>query len=128
LPSQSAVSISAKQTLALSDVIIDSIQDIKGKRIVRLDLREIEDSPADFFIICEGESNVQVKSICNSIRQNARTERGERPGSIEGMDTGLWVCMDYFDIVVHVFSPETREFYDLESLWSDAPVQSFEDL
>lgn len=128
LPSQSTASISAEQTLALSDVIIDSIQDIKGKRIVRLDLREVEDSPADFFIVCEGESTVQVKSICNSIRMRARNERAERPGSIEGMDTGLWVCMDYFDIVVHIFSPEAREFYDLESLWSDAPVQTYEDI
>jgi len=128
LPSQPAVSISAKQTLALSEIIIDSIQDIKGKRIVRLDLREVEDSPADFFIVCEGESSVQVKSIAGSVRQRARNERGERPASIEGMETGLWVCMDYFDIVVHIFSPEAREFYDLESLWSDAPVQTYEDI
>jgi len=128
LASQPAVSNSAKQTLALSELIVDSIQDIKGKSIVRLDLREIEDSPADFFIVCEGESNVQVKAISNSIRQRARNEMGERPGSIEGTETGMWVCMDYFDIVVHIFSPEAREFYDLESLWSDAPAHSYEDI
>lgn len=95
---------------------------------MRLDLREIEDSPADFFIVCEGESTVQVKAISGNVRQRARNERGERPGSIEGMETGMWVCMDYFDIVVHIFSPEAREFYDLESLWSDAPVQTYEDI
>ncbi|MFK8055391.1 MAG: ribosome silencing factor [Saprospiraceae bacterium] len=128
MSSQPAVSTSAKQTLALSEIIVDSIQDIKGKRIVRLDLREIEDSPADFFIVCEGESTVQVKAISGNVRQRARNERGERPGSIEGMETGMWVCMDYFDIVVHIFSPEAREFYDLESLWSDAPVQTYEDI
>ncbi len=128
MPNQPTVSLSDQQTLALSEIIVDSIQDIKGKRIVRLDLREIEDSPADFFIICEAESNVQVRAIANSVRQRARNERGERPGSIEGLETGLWVCMDYFDIVVHIFSPESREFYDLESLWSDAPVLTYEDI
>jgi ribosome-associated protein len=127
LPKQPTVSLSAEQTLALSEIIIDSIQDIKGKRIVRLDLREIEDSPADFFIVCEADSNVQVRAIANNVRLRARNERAERPGSIEGLETGLWVCMDYFDIVVHIFSPESREFYDLESLWSDAPAQTYED-
>jgi len=112
LSSQSAVSTSVKQTLALSDLIVDSIQDIKGKRIVRLDLREIEDSPADFFIVCEGESNVQVKSIANSIRQRARNEMGERPGSIEGTETGLWVCMDYFDIEGTILSNRRSFLYD----------------
>ena len=128
MPTQPSVSLSAKQTVALSEIIVDSIQDIKGKRIVRLDLREIEDSPADFFIICEAESNVQVRAISGNIRQRARNERAERPGSIEGLETGLWVCMDYFDIVVHIFSPESREFYDLESLWSDAPTLTYEDI
>ncbi len=127
MPKQPTVSLSAEQTLALSEIIIDSIQDIKGKRIVRLDLREIEDSPADFFIVCEADSNVQVRAIANNVRLRARNERAERPGSIEGLETGLWVCMDYFDIVVHIFSPESREFYDLESLWSDAPAQTYED-
>ncbi len=131
MPNQTAASLpetSAAYSQELTDLIVDSIQDIKGKRIVSIDLREVDDSPSDFFIICEGESNVQVRAIADNVQRRARAEYGERSGQIEGLQAGNWVCIDYFNTVVHVFSPEARSFYDLESLWSDAPSTSYEDL
>ena len=123
-----AVVDSPRTETAFVDLVVDSIQDIKGKRVVSIDLREVEDSPADFFIICEGESQVQVRAIAENVRRRARAEAGERAPSVEGLQASKWVCLDYFDTVVHVFHPETRSFYDLESLWSDAPTVSYEDV
>ncbi len=110
---------------ALNDLIIDSIQDIKGKKIVKLDLRGLGATPTDFFIICEGESNTQVKSIAENIRKRVKEETGVLPSHFEGVQDGLWALMDYFNVVVHVFRPEKRTFYDLESLWSDAAFTEY---
>ena len=120
-----------KETLtaeALTDLIVDSIQDIKGKNIVKLDLRQLDDSPADFFIICEGSSNTQVKSIADNVHYRLKKEAGNLPLSTEGQQNALWICLDYFDIVVHVFYGETRKFYELEELWSDAIFTEYETL
>ena len=113
---------------ALTNLIIDCIQDIKGKNIVRLDLREIDDSPTDFFIICDGESTTQIRAIANNVRDKIKEEIGLLPSFTEGQDASKWVLVDYFDIVVHVFYPETREFYELEDLWSDAIVTEYQDI
>lgn len=110
---------------ALNDLIIDSIQDIKGKNIVKLDLRGLEATPTDFFIICEGESNTQVKAIAENIRKRVKEEAGIFPSRVEGLQDGLWALMDYFNVVVHVFYPEKRAFYDLENLWSDAAFTEY---
>ncbi len=110
------------------DLIIDSIQDIKGKNILQLDLRGVQGAPADYFIICEGDSTVQVSSIANNIYKRMKNEIGQMPISYEGKDHSKWVLIDYFDIVVHVFYPETREFYNLEALWNDAKFKKYEDL
>lgn len=113
---------------AFNDLIIDSIQDIKGQNIVQLDLRHIEDSPTDFFIICDGNSNTQVKAIANNIFKRIREEVNEKPRNLEGMQSGKWVCLDYLSTVVHVFYNETRRFYDLERLWSDAKFTEYDSL
>lgn len=115
-------------TEQLNNLIIDSIQDIKGTKIVKLDLRELEDAPTDFFIICEGASNTQVKAISDNIALRVKRELGVYPSHVEGEKNALWVCIDYFTTVVHVFYPETRSFYELESLWSDATFTEFESL
>lgn len=118
-----------KPTLeAMNDLIVDSIQDIKGKNIVKLDLRRLGDGPADFFIICEGTSTTQVKAIADNIHKRLREEFGVSPNHIEGTKSALWVCIDYFNTVVHVFHPETRTFYELEDLWSDASVTQYDSL
>lgn len=112
----------------LNDLIIDSIQDIKGKNIVRLDLRRLGDAPTDFFVICEGSSTTQVKSIADNVYKRLKEETGNLPIHMEGHQSAHWVCLDYFDIVVHVFYPETRKFYQLEELWSDASFTEIENL
>ncbi|MDX1940899.1 MAG: ribosome silencing factor [Saprospiraceae bacterium] len=111
-----------------NDLIIDSIQDIKGKNIVQLDLRHIEDAPADFFIICEGESSTQVKAISDNIYRRLKEEARTGPVHVEGQRNSRWICMDYFPTVVHIFYKETRAFYELEDLWSDAIFTEYENL
>lgn len=110
----------------LNKLIIDSIQDIKGKKIVKLDLRALDDTPTDFFIICEGESSTQVKAISENISRRLKLEGNTFPTHLEGQNNAHWICIDYFYTVVHIFHPETREFYELEDLWSDAKVTSYD--
>lgn len=117
-----------QSTEELNNLIIDSIQDIKGKNIVKLDLRRLYDAPTDFFIICEGSSTTQVKAIADNVYRRLKDEAGNMPLHVEGQQSAHWICLDYFDIVVHVFYPETRQFYQLEELWSDASFSEIESL
>jgi ribosome-associated protein len=110
---------------AFNDLIIDAIQDIKGKNIVKIDLRRLKERPTDFFIICEGDSIVQVRAIAERIRTRVRDEAGRRPGHLEGGTNSVWILVDYFDVVVHVFHPEMRSFYQLERLWSDGDFTEY---
>lgn len=112
----------------LNDIIVDAIQDIKGKNIIKMDLRHLEDAPTDFFIICEGDSTTQVNAIAGNINKRLKTELAVFPNHIEGTNNSTWVCLDYFNTVVHVFYHETRSFYELEDLWGDAKVTHFETL
>jgi ribosome-associated protein len=100
--------------------ILSGIEDVKGKDINILDLREIENTVCDYFIICEGTSNTQVNAIVNSIQKKVSKELKDKPWHIEGEDNAEWVLMDYVNIVVHVFQKHIREYYDIESLWGDA--------
>jgi ribosome-associated protein len=113
---------------AINDLIIDSIQDIKGQNILKLDLRALDDAPTDFFIICEGESTTQVKALADNVQYRLKEEGGQYPFHNEGHQNARWICLDYFDTVVHVFHRETRNFYELEELWSDARFTSYESL
>lgn len=112
----------------LNELILDSIQDIKGKKIQKLDLRHLDDAPTDYFFICEGSSNTQVKSIADNIYKRVKEEAGTLPLHFEGQRNALWICLDYFNVVIHVFYKETREFYQLEDLWSDAIFTEYETL
>jgi len=112
----------------LNALIIDAIQDIKGKNIVKLDLRHLDEAPTEFFIICDGDSNTQVKAIADNIYYRLKKEAFELPTTLEGQQNSLWVLLDYFSVVVHVFYKETRAFYELEDLWSDALFTEYETL
>lgn len=113
---------------SLNDLIVDSITDIKGKKIVVLDLRALEDASTDFFIICEGDSATQIRSIADNIHYRLKTEAGVQPtNGVEGKQSARWICLDYFSTVVHVFYRETRQFYGLEDLWHDAKATWYED-
>lgn len=115
-------------TEALNDTIVDAIQDIKGKRIIKIDLRKLYDAPTDYFIVCETESNVQARAVTDSIYRKVKENLQITPSHIEGGLQSTWIVMDYFDTVVHVFQRETRAFYELEDLWSDGKTTEYADL
>ena len=112
----------------LNETILDAISDIKGKNVVKLDLTAVEDSPTDFFIICEGDSITQVRALADNIKRRVKDEMSTHPAHLEGQMNAKWICVDYFSTVVHVFYPETREFYGLEELWSDAVVTEYDQI
>ena len=115
-------------TEALNDLIVDSIQDIKGKNVMVLDLRKLDEAPTDYFIVCEGESNTQVKAISENIHLRLKKEANQPASHVEGKENSQWICMDYFTTVVHVFHKEARKFYELEELWNDAEFTEYENL
>jgi ribosome-associated protein len=104
--------------------IIKGIEDVKGLDIDILDLRGIENSVCDYFVICNGNSNTQVNAIVGSVQKGVSKELKDKPWHIEGTDVGEWVLMDYVSIVVHVFQKHIREYYNIESLWGDAKITS----
>lgn len=120
--------VSTPELDEMNDMIVDAIRDIKGTNIIKIDLSELDDAPAKFFIIAEGESTVQVKSIASNVNKRLRKELGHKSGHLEGMKDAKWVLIDYFDTIVHIFYPETRQFYDIEGLWSDANFTEYQDL
>ncbi len=102
--------------------IIKGIDDVKGEDVQLLDLREIENTVCDYFVICSGNSNTQVKAISGSIQKNVSKNLKDKPWHIEGEVNAEWVLMDYVNVVVHVFQKQIREYYDIESLWGDAKI------
>jgi ribosome-associated protein len=104
---------------ALAESIAAAALDRKAADLAILDLRDIS-SIADFFVICTGRSDVHVRAICNRVEEKL-ADQDERPVAREGVAHGRWALLDYGDVVVHVFQPESRTFYDLERLWSHAP-------
>ncbi|KAB5486569.1 MULTISPECIES: ribosome silencing factor [Flagellimonas] len=114
---------SADELIAL---ILHGIEDVKGVDINLLDLREIENTVCDYFIICNGTSNTHVNAIVSSIQKTVSKAIQDKPWHIEGSDNAEWVLMDYVNVVVHVFQKHIREFYDIEGLWGDAKVTMVE--
>lgn len=102
----------------LFKTILKAIQDKKGVKIISLDLRKIDEAVADFFILCEAQSHIQIKSIADNIEEMVLKENDEKPYHTEQGDQ--WTLVDYVNIVVHIFQHEQRGFYNLESLWEDA--------
>ncbi|CAM3939143.1 ribosome silencing factor [Flavobacterium antarcticum] len=106
--------------------IIKGIEEVKGSNIDILDLREIDNSACDYFVICDGTSNTQVSAIVNSIQKTVSKELKDKPWHVEGSENAEWVLMDYVNIVVHVFQKHIREYYNIESLWGDAKITTIE--
>lgn len=106
--------------------ILFGIEEVKGNHINILDLREIENTVCDYFIICDGTSNTHVNAIVNSIQKTVSKGLKDKPWHIEGSDNSEWVLMDYVNVVVHVFQTQTREYYDIEGLWGDAKLTAIE--
>jgi ribosome-associated protein len=104
-------------------VISKAIQDKKGENLISMDLRKIPEAVADFFVICEASSTTQVKAIADYIEVMVKEDCGENAFHHEGYTAMQWIIVDYINVVVHVFQPETRKFYKLEELWNDAVVE-----
>ena len=107
-------------------LIIKGIEDVKGNDINILDLREIENTVCDYFVICNGNSNTQVNAIVGSVQKVVSKQLKEKPWHVEGEQNGEWVLMDYVSIVVHVFQKHIREYYNIESLWGDAKITTID--
>lgn len=115
-----------KETDQLITQILKGIEDVKGQDIEILDLREIENTVCDYFIICNGTSNTQVNAIVNSVQKTVSKSIKENPWHVEGSSNAEWVLLDYVHVVVHVFQKHIREFYDIEGLWGDAKIVKIE--
>jgi ribosome-associated protein len=107
----------------LADTIAELAADRKAQEIVQLDLRGMI-GYTDYFVICTGRSDRQVKAIHDAIHAGLKAEHGILPRRIEGLGEASWILIDYLDVVVHVFTPEMREYYRLEQLWGEAPALS----
>ena len=110
----------------LVDKIVEAIQDTKGEDIQIFDLSGIENSVADTFVICSGNSNTQVSAIAGNIEKKVRNDIRERPWHVEGTENAMWVLVDYVSVVVHVFQKQIRDYYDIEELWGDAKSTKIE--
>lgn len=106
----------------LKDTIVESIEDKKGEGITIIDLRKVSDAISDYFIICHADNKPQVKAISEHVAFKVKKDLKELPLHIEGLGNLEWVLVDFFDIVVHTFYKERREFYNIEDLWKDGKI------
>ena len=112
----------------IKETAVSAIQDKKGHDITILDLANVDGAPTGQFIICTGNSTTQVSAIADSVREEIQKQTGEKPINYDGYRNSQWIVIDYGDTMVHVFLPETRAFYRLEELWSDAETIRIPDL
>jgi ribosome-associated protein len=115
-------------TSKLVETITKGIQEKKGEYITIVNLTNIEGAIAKYFIICQGNSPTQVEAIAGSVSDMVRTEMKEKPINVAGLGNDQWVAIDYSDVLVHIFLPETREYYNLETLWEDANITKIPNL
>ena len=112
----------------LTKYIIDAIQDKKGRGISIVDLEEMETAPTREFIICEGRTPQQVAAIADNVRESLLDNHRIKPYNYDGYKNARWIVIDYGSVMVHVFVPDARQMYNLEELWSDAPITEVPDL
>jgi ribosome-associated protein len=110
----------------LSEIAVHGMQEKKGHDIVRLDLRNINSSVSDYFIVCNADSATQVKAIADSVEDEIYKSTEASPWRKEGLENAEWIILDYFDVVVHIFKTEKRDFYGIEDLWGDAQTTSYQ--
>ena len=127
LATRKKVAIRLTKNSKLIKTIIHAIQQKKGENIISLDLRKIPEAVADFFIICEANNQPQVRAISEFVEEEMKNKCDEIPYRHEGIKNMQWVLIDYVNVVVHVMLPETRKFYKLEEMWSDASAEEHDD-
>ena len=116
------------KTKELVEKIIEGIQEKKGKDIAVADLTELEDTICQCFVVCQGNSPSQVLAITDSVTEHVRKETGQKTHGVAGMRNAQWVALDYGDVMVHIFLPDRRKYYNLEHLWEDAKLTHIPDL
>ncbi len=116
------------ETEQLVQACVAGIQEKKGKKIRIVNLEGIDDTITKYLVIGEGNSPSQVMALTDSVREFARKQAGARPSAVDGLRNSLWVALDYIDVVVHLFVPDAREFYDVDNLWEDAEITDVPDL
>ena len=109
-----------KENNRLLSNIISGIQEKKGKNITVIDLKGISGVVCDFFVICEGNTPTQVAAVAESVEHVVKKDTKESPIRVQGQQMAEWIGIDYGDIIVHIFIPEKRDYYNIENLWSDA--------
>lgn len=114
-------------TKLLLDTIIQGIFEKKGKEVINIDLTRLNYSICDNFVICHGDSRIQVNAIADSIEDKVNNVLKIKAGHIEGKENAQWVLIDFIDIIVHIFQEEFRDYYKLEELWGDADIIKVED-
>ncbi len=115
----------AQESTSISELVVHGIQEKKGNDIVRLDLRNIHSSVADYFVVCHAESSTQIKAIAQSVEEEVFKALKLEPWRKEGQHHADWIILDYVDVVVHIFKTDKRQFYGIEDLWGDAEVQFY---
>lgn len=117
-----------EQVKKLVEAITKGIQEKKGTKITVADLSGIDGTICHYFVICQGNSPSQVEAIADSVAEVARVDAGEKPVHTIGLTNAQWVAMDYTDVMVHIFLPEVRSYYNLENLWDDAVLTEIPDI
>ena len=111
----------------ISPIIVEAIFDKKGSKVTKIDFQGIEGASTGGFIICQGRSTSQVSAIADGIREDVLKKTGRKPYNYDGYRNSQWIVIDYGDLMVHVFLPDVREFYNLEDLWSDGKITEYPD-
>jgi ribosome-associated protein len=107
----------------LVEAIVHGMEEVKANDIVVMDLRKVSNALSDFFVVCHGNSNTQVKAIADSVEKETFRILNDEPAHSEGERNATWILMDYVNVIVHIFSKDARDFYALEDLWADASVK-----
>ncbi len=110
----------------LGELIAKGMLERKASEVIIMDLRDVKNAVADYFIICSGNSDTQIDAIADSIEEEVFKSSGQNPWKREGKESKEWLIIDYVDVVAHVFSKEKRAFYGLQDLWGDAKVMQIE--
>lgn len=110
----------------LAEVVVLGMQEKKAHEIVRMDMRTVNATLSDYFVICHADSTIQVNAIAKSVEDEVYKAFGQEPWHKEGHGNGEWILLDFVDVVVHIFKTEKRSHYGIEDLWGDAQVQSYQ--
>ncbi len=114
------------EATSLMQMVVEAMQDKKAKNIVSLDLRKIPNAVTDYFVICDVSSKIQSGAVYDNVLEFVKKNTGANPYHREGVENAEWILVDYVDVVVHIFTEDMRQFYNLEDLWADAKRNDYD--